>query len=196
MHFHYKTYMATPQHQNPCPGGHDSYNFGRPFLGHHYYYLLSLSDLCPRVKKKVFKEIMHFHYMTYMATPQHKNPCPGVMKVTISVDPSLVMVTITIHLVCLNHAPEQRSKLFYETHQFYTFNHKIPSFQGGGHVIYNFLCPDRTDATYQIWIRLAQYFLRRRCKRMTDDDGRQPITIGHMSYLKITYPEAKKIVNP
>ena len=44
--------------------------------------------------------------MTYMATPQHKNPCPGVMKVTISVDPSLVMVTITIHLVCLNHAPE------------------------------------------------------------------------------------------
>ena len=25
----------------------------------------------------IFKEIMHFYYMTCMATPQHKNPCPG-----------------------------------------------------------------------------------------------------------------------
>ena len=36
MHFHYMTYMATPLHKNPCPGGHEIYNFGRPFLGHHY----------------------------------------------------------------------------------------------------------------------------------------------------------------
>ena len=33
------------------------------------YYILGLSDLCLGVEKKIFKEIMHFHYMTYMATP-------------------------------------------------------------------------------------------------------------------------------
>ena len=31
--------MATPLHKNPCPGGHDIYNFGGPFLCHHYYTL-------------------------------------------------------------------------------------------------------------------------------------------------------------
>ena len=30
------TYMATPEHQNPSPGGHEIYNFGTPFLGHQY----------------------------------------------------------------------------------------------------------------------------------------------------------------
>ena len=43
--------MATPLHKNPCPGGHEIYNFGRPFLGHHYY-TLSLYGLCPRVEKE------------------------------------------------------------------------------------------------------------------------------------------------
>ena len=62
------TYMATPEHQNPGPGGHEIYNFGTPFLGHHYY-ILGLFHLCLGVEKKIFKEIMHFHYMTYMATP-------------------------------------------------------------------------------------------------------------------------------
>ena len=47
------TYMATLQHQNPCPRGHDIYNFGIPYLGH-YYYILGLSDLCLGVKK-IFK---------------------------------------------------------------------------------------------------------------------------------------------
>ena len=70
MHFYYMTYMTTPEHKNPCSGGHEIYNFGRSFLGHHYYmYLLSLSDLCLGVEKKICKEIMHFHYRTYMATP-------------------------------------------------------------------------------------------------------------------------------
>ena len=60
--------MATPKHSNPSPRGHEIYNFGRPFLGHHYY-ILSLSDLSLGIEKKIFKEIMQFHYMTYMATP-------------------------------------------------------------------------------------------------------------------------------
>ena len=47
------TYMARPLHQNPCPGGHEIYNMGTPFLGHQYF-ILSLSDLCMGVKKKSF----------------------------------------------------------------------------------------------------------------------------------------------
>ena len=38
--------MATPSARTPAQGGHEIYNFGRPFLGHHYY-ILSLYDLCP-----------------------------------------------------------------------------------------------------------------------------------------------------
>ena len=50
-----------PKHKNPCPVGHKSYNFGRPFLGHHYYTcILSLSDLCLGEEKKIFKEICIF----------------------------------------------------------------------------------------------------------------------------------------
>ena len=75
MHFHYTTCMTTPQHKNPCPMGHELYNFGRLFLGIHNY-ILSLYVLCLGVGKKIFKDIMHFHYMTYMVTPQQKNPCP------------------------------------------------------------------------------------------------------------------------
>ena len=29
------------------------------------------------VNKKMLKEIMYFHYATYMATPERKNPTPG-----------------------------------------------------------------------------------------------------------------------
>ena len=47
------TYLATPLHKNPCPGGYIIYNFGGPFLGHHYYNL-SFSDLCLGVEKKEF----------------------------------------------------------------------------------------------------------------------------------------------
>ena len=60
-------------YKNPCPGGHEIYNFGEPFLGHHYY-TLSSPDLCLGVEKMIFKKKMYFHYITYMATPQNKNP--------------------------------------------------------------------------------------------------------------------------
>ena len=49
------TYMGTPQHKNPCPGGHEIYNSGRPYLGHHYC-INSLFDLCMGVEK-ILKEI-------------------------------------------------------------------------------------------------------------------------------------------
>ena len=95
--------IAMPYHQNPSPG--DDHDFGRPFLSHRYF-ILSLSDICMGVEKKIFKEVMHFHYMTslYGHALAKKKPDPGVMKFTILVDPSLVI--ITIYLVCLIYAWE------------------------------------------------------------------------------------------
>ena len=65
------TYMASPQHKNPYPRGHEIYNFGRPFLCHHNY-ILRLSFLCLGVEKKILK----IHYITYMAIPPAQEPLP------------------------------------------------------------------------------------------------------------------------
>ena len=35
----------------------------------------------PGSRQEFFKEIMHFHYMTYMAMPQHKILCPRVHEI-------------------------------------------------------------------------------------------------------------------
>ena len=75
MHFHYMAFMAAPWHKIPCPRRHVTYNLSRLFNSHQYN-LLCLSDLCLWLEKKLSKEIMHFHYMAFMATPWHKNPCP------------------------------------------------------------------------------------------------------------------------
>ena len=42
---------------NPPPrlGGHEIHSFGIPSLTH-YYYILSVSDLCPGVKKNIYIE--------------------------------------------------------------------------------------------------------------------------------------------
>ena len=97
LHFHYMTYMTMPQCKNSCPKGHKIYNFGRPFLGHHYY-ILSLSDLCLGADKKIFKEIMHFHYVIYDHTPAQE-PLPRG-------NPFLVISTICMYLNCLIYAWE------------------------------------------------------------------------------------------
>ena len=80
--------MATPLQKNPCPWGHEIYNFSRSFLGHHKY-TLSLSVLCLQAEKKFLKEIMHFHYVNIWTRPCTRTPAPGVMKFTILIDPSL-----------------------------------------------------------------------------------------------------------
>ena len=72
------TYLATPQHNNSCSGDHEIYKFGRPFVGY-YNSIITLSVLCLGVEKKILKKIMHFHYITYMATPLHENLCLGVI---------------------------------------------------------------------------------------------------------------------
>ena len=86
-----------------------------------------------------------------MAPPLHQNPSPGVMKFTILVDPSLVIITVNNVLslsdLCL---------IFKEIHQFYIFYPKIISHWRGGYGIYNFLSPNSTYASYLIWFRLAE----------------------------------------
>ena len=62
------TIWPRPDTRTPANGGHEIYNFGRPFYGNHCY-ALNLSKSWARVEKKLFKEILHFHFMTYMATP-------------------------------------------------------------------------------------------------------------------------------
>ena len=47
----------------PLPRGHEIYNTGRPFHGHHYF-ILSLSDLCMGVEK-IFKENVFSLYNLY-----------------------------------------------------------------------------------------------------------------------------------
>ena len=78
MHFHHISYIALSKHMNPCPWGHEIYYFSRLFIGHHYN-ILSFSDICPGLEKKIFYEILHFHHMIYiyyLAKPQHNNSCP------------------------------------------------------------------------------------------------------------------------
>ena len=85
-------------------------------------------------------------YDLYCHAPAQE-PLPlGVMKFTVLVDPSLVI--ITIYLLCMDHAQEERRRFFLEIHQFYTFYPKIASpWSGGGDEIYNSLSPYPTDAT-------------------------------------------------
>ena len=47
----------------------------------------------PGSKKMIFKEMMHFHDMAYMAMPQHTTPARGIIKFIILVDSSLVIIT-------------------------------------------------------------------------------------------------------
>ena len=68
--------MAMPSHQNPCPWGYEIYNFGRLFLIGHQYYIHSLSDLCLSREEDILKKIMHFHYITFMATTILQEPLP------------------------------------------------------------------------------------------------------------------------
>ena len=85
------------QVQEPCPGIHEIYNYGRNILGHHFY-ILSLSAPFLGVEEKILIEILHFHLMTYVAPPQHQTPAPRVRKLIILVDSSWVIITIYLNV--------------------------------------------------------------------------------------------------
>ena len=61
--------MVMPQHRNPYPWVHEIANFDGPFFCHHQY-ILSLSDLCLGVEKKILKEIVPFHFPAQERLPQ------------------------------------------------------------------------------------------------------------------------------
>ena len=53
------TYGNTLAQESLPRGSHEIYNFGRPFLGHHYY-TLRLSEPCPWVEKKKYISFTRF----------------------------------------------------------------------------------------------------------------------------------------
>ena len=112
MLFYYMTYMNTPQHKNPCQGGHEIYNFGRPFLGHHYQ---------------------------------------------------------PIYLVCLIFVWEQRRRFFKKYINYSRFTPKLPPLGSGCDEICNLLSPYPTDATYHIF-KIGPVVLE---KKMITHDGRR-----------------------
>ena len=136
------TYMSTPLHKDPCPRGHEIYNFDKPFLGHHNF-AFSLSVICLRVETKIFKEIMHFHYITYIATPLHKSPCPRGHELYNFSRPFLGHYNYILRLSVLFLGVEKKilkeiMLLRYMTYMA-TLLHKNPC--PGGHEIYNLVDP-------------------------------------------------------
>ena len=100
------------------------------------------------------------------------------MKFTILVDPSLVI--ITIYLVCLGV-----DKIFKEIHQFQLFTPKLPPLGDGGKRIYIFSLPYRCYISNLVKIgpvALEKKILTHDGRWTTDDDGCQPIAIGHLSH--------------
>ena len=81
MHFQYVTYGHALA-QEPCPGGHEIYNFGKPLLCHHYY-KLSLTEPCLGVEKNIVlrnKSMLQFLLQNYLELPM----VVGVVKFIVS----------------------------------------------------------------------------------------------------------------
>ena len=141
MHLHYSTYLSTPQHKNPFPRGHEIYKFGRPFLGYHYY-KLGLSNLCLGVEKKIVKEIIHFHCIIYMTTPQQKNTCPRGHEIYKFGGPFL---DYHYYILGLSNLCLGVEKIVKEIMHFHNMSYMAKPQQKntcpGGHEIYNFRKP-------------------------------------------------------
>ena len=92
--------------------------------------------------------------MTYMATPQHKNPWSRGHK------SYNFLKSFLGHHYCKLSLFEPCSgvdkKIFKKYINFTLFVPKLPPLGEGGYEIYNFLSPFPTDATHQIWLKLAQ----------------------------------------
>ena len=94
-----------------------------------------------------------------MTNSKHKKPCPGGYE-NYNFGPALVPVIITIYSVCLIYTKEYRRRLSKKYINFTLFTQQSSRSLGecGGwvvHEIFNFSSIYLTDATYQIWLRLA-----------------------------------------
>ena len=110
--------------------------------------------------------------------PSTSTSALGVLKFTIMVDRSSVI--ITIYFILSEPCSGVKKKIYREIH-FFTL--KWSPLGVRGHGIYYFLSPYPTYATYKIWLRLAQYSSWYDNARRTLDDRRQLIGIGHLSDL-------------
>ena len=88
--------------------------------------------------------------MTY-----HKNSCSVGHEIKNFGRPFLAHHFYILHLSD-SYPRVKKVNIFTEMHQFCNFYPKPISPWGGGHKIYNFLSRYTTDATYQIWLRLAK----------------------------------------
>ena len=70
---------------------------------------------------------------------------------------------------------------------------KLPHLGVGGHEIYNFLSPYPTDATFQIWLILAQKVFIRRCWRTTHDGRRLTSTYSNRSPELLRWPRYENV---
>ena len=153
------------------------FTISRLFLGHHYY-IHSLSDLCLWVQRKIFKEIMHYHYMTYMATPQHKTLWPGVHDIYNFGRYSLVI--ITIYLVW--SMPGSGEDFLKKCINFTLFTQKLPPLWVGV-MQFTISCLTTLQMLHtkdKDWPSSSwEEDVNGWCT--PHEDGRQPIAIGHMS---------------
>ena len=88
-----------------------------------------------------------------MTTPLHKNPCPRGYKIY-----NFGILFLGHHYYTLSlYRPCTRveKKILRKT------SILTSPLERGGHEVYNFLSPYPTDATYNIWLKLAHKFLRR-----------------------------------
>ena len=101
-------------------------------------------------RRRFLKGIMHFHYMTYMATPC-KNPCPGGHEIYNLSRPFLGHHYFT--LVLSETCPWVDKKIFFRNT---SILHLLPQNNlpfGWRSWNLQFLSPYPTDATYQCWLR-------------------------------------------
>ena len=89
MHYPYIANIATPWQESPCSEGYEIHNFGKPFLGHHYYSFNFLIFAQEEKRFFLYKKYI-FYYLTNMATSLHKKLCLRSIKFTISVNSSWV----------------------------------------------------------------------------------------------------------
>ena len=83
------------------------------------------------VNRGDFKEIMHFHFMTYMTTPKHKNPCRGGHLISNFGRPFLVHY---YYILSLSEPCSKVENFFFKRiiYQFYHVYPKITSLLGWG----------------------------------------------------------------
>ena len=169
MHFHYITYMTTHQHKSTRPEC-NNYNFGRPLITC-LSLLYTLSQLVLSMlnsEEDIFKEIQcnAFSLDLYGQAQAQKSPAQGFMKFTILVDNSLVISTK--YLVCLILAACQGVQknschLHFLPWLFLLYTQVVCLIHAPNYLPLWWWVkfPYPRDATYKIWFKLPQQFLRR-----------------------------------